>query len=91
MWLQDGDAKPQLFAPTYATVTRIGSVTSAKGTEGDAGYVTTVGYFYEIQNLNIQRSSSVFIHFFQNPINHLRTAVLLPFDHNRDINIRDMK
>jgi hypothetical protein len=57
MWLQDGDAKPQLFAPTYATVTRSGSVTSAKRKEGDTGYVTTVGYFYEIQNLNIQRSS----------------------------------
>jgi hypothetical protein len=53
MWLQNGDAMPQLFAPTYATVTRIGSIASANRPLGDAGYVTTIGYFYVIQKLNI--------------------------------------
>jgi hypothetical protein len=57
MWLQDGDAKPQLIAPTYATVRRTGSITSSKRAEGDAGYVTIRGYLHEIQNLYAQLSS----------------------------------
>jgi hypothetical protein len=36
MWLQNGDAKPQLIAPTYATVTRTGSITAPKRMEVDA-------------------------------------------------------
>lgn len=39
MWIQHGDAKPQLIAPTYATVTRTGSITAPKRMETDAKYV----------------------------------------------------
>jgi hypothetical protein len=56
--LQNGDAKPQLIAPAYATVRRTGSVTSAKRKEDDGGFVTTVGYLHKIQNMNIRQSSS---------------------------------
>jgi hypothetical protein len=58
--LQDGDARPQMIAPTYATVRRTGSSASAKRTEGNAGWVTTVAFLHDIQNLNTQRSSSAF-------------------------------
>ncbi|XP_021942691.1 uncharacterized protein LOC110841442 isoform X2 [Zootermopsis nevadensis] len=38
MWIQHVDAKPQLIAPTYATVTRTGSITAPKRMETDAKF-----------------------------------------------------